>query len=85
MKKLLMVTILVVLFCCSVSAQTKTLRDNQKLQYERSYEYWKITQKKTRIKAVKYAVNQSKDVKGYNSRVSRLKRKEERIRKNIIK
>ena len=61
------------------------LKYHQKLQKERSFERWESEQPKVRVKAVKTAVKQSKAVKGLNNQTARLQRKENRMRKSIIK
>jgi hypothetical protein len=61
------------------------LKYHQGLQKYYSFERWEKDQPKVRIKAVKSAVKQTKEVKGKNSQSARLVRKENRIRKQIIK
>jgi hypothetical protein len=61
------------------------LKYHQKLQKHYSFERWEKEQPKVRVKAVKSAVRQAKEVKGNNSQSARLVRKENRIRKQIIK
>jgi hypothetical protein len=61
------------------------LKYHQGLQKYHSFERWEKEQPKVRIKAVKSAVQQTKEVKGKNSQSARLVRKENRIRKQIIK
>jgi hypothetical protein len=61
------------------------LKYHQGLQKYHSFERWEKEQPKVRVKAVKSAVKQTKEVKGKNSQSARLVRKENRIRKQIIK
>jgi hypothetical protein len=61
------------------------LKYHQGLQKYHSFERWEKEQPKVRVKAVKSAVKQTKEVKGKNSQSARLVRKENRIRKSIIK
>jgi nicotinamide mononucleotide adenylyltransferase len=61
------------------------LKYHQKLQKHYSFDRWEKEQPKVRVKAVKSAVKQTKEVKGKNSQSARLVRKENRIRKQIIK
>jgi hypothetical protein len=61
------------------------LKYHQGLQKYHSFERWEKEQPKVRVKAVKLAVKQTKEVKGKNSQSARLVRKENRIRKQIIK
>jgi hypothetical protein len=61
------------------------LKYHQGLQKHYSFERWEKDQPKIRIKAVKSAVQQTKEVKGKNSQSARLVRKENRIRKSIVK
>ena len=82
---LIAICLMVILFQVPAKAQTKHIRYHNKLQKERSFDTWEKSQPKIRLKAVKLAVKQSKNTKGKNSQSARLVRKEERIRKQIIK
>lgn len=82
---LLMIAIVVVTVMQPSHAQTSHLRYHKKLQNERSFETWKRNQPKVRINAVKEAKKQSKAMNGKNNQTARLIRKEERIRKGIVK
>jgi hypothetical protein len=81
---LLMVAIVFVIVN-PVKAQSDQARYHQKLQKYHSFQRWEKEQPKVRIKAVKSAVKQYKQVKGLNNQSARLVRKENRIRKSIIK
>jgi hypothetical protein len=61
------------------------LKYHQGLQKYHSFERWEKDQPKVRIKAVKDAVKQYKAIKGNNNQSARLIKKENRIRKQIIK
>lgn len=82
---LLMIAIVVVTVMQPSNAQTAHLRYHKKLQNERSFETWKRNQPKVRINAVREAKKQSKAMNGKNNQTARLIRKEERIRKGIVK
>ena len=81
----LMVWIVVVIVTGNAYSQSSSVRYHQKLQKERSFETWKRNQPKVRIDAVKQAKKQSKSVHGDNNQVTRLQRKENRLRQGIIK
>jgi hypothetical protein len=68
-----------------VKAQSDQARYHQKLQKYHSFERWEKEQHKVRIKAVKSAVKQSKEAQSRANQYARLVRKENRIRKSIIK
>jgi hypothetical protein len=79
------ILLLVILFGPDANAQTPHLRYHNKLQKERSFESWRKSQPKIRVNAVKSAVKQSKSIRGNNNQSARLVRKENRVRKSIIK
>lgn len=58
-------------------------REHSKLQKELSFETWEKKQPKVRLNAVKDAVEQSKETSGKKNKTTKLKRKENRIRKRI--
>jgi hypothetical protein len=68
-----------------VKGQSSQAKDHAKMQSYYSFDRWERDQPKVRIKAVKDAVKQSKAIKGKNNQSARLVRKENRIRKHIIK
>ena len=77
--------LLIVLFTTGTANAQAGITYHKKLQKERSFETWEKNQPKTRIKAVKLAVKQSKEVNGHRNQTARLVRKEDRIRQRIIK
>lgn len=79
------ILLLVILFGPDANAQTPHLRYHNKLQNERSFTTWEKSQPKIRVNAVKAAVKQSKAMRSNNNQTARLVRKENRIRKSIIK
>lgn len=83
--KLTVLAILFIVISSKTFGQTKAVIYHQKIQIERSFEVWESKQKGVRVRAVKSAIKQSKEVNGTNNRKSRLRKKENRLRKNIIK
>lgn len=79
------VSLLIILLTTGTANAQSGLTYHKKLQKERSFETWEKNQPKVRLKAVKNAVEQSKEIKGSNNKLSKLKRKEARIRERIIK
>jgi hypothetical protein len=77
--------ILLFLYSISVYSQSKVLRDNKKLQYEMSHEYWKKNQPKFRIENAKFAVKQSKSNSAEKNKQTKLNDKITEIRKRIKK
>lgn len=89
MKRLLLtlafIWVIWVITLMDANAQSDHAKYHAKLQKERSFTNWEKEQPRLRIKALKSAVKQSKEVKGTRSQSARLIRKENRIRKQIIK
>ncbi len=83
--KLIVLGVLFLVISANTFGQTKAVSYHTKLQQERSFEAWEKEQPSKRIRAVNSAVKQSKDVKGKNNSKSKLRRKENRKRKQIIK
>lgn len=83
--KLIVLAVLFTVISANTFGQTKAVSYHTKLQQERSFEAWEKDQPSRRIRAVNSAVKQSKDVKGKNNKRSKLRRKENRKRKQIIK
>ena len=79
------VSLLIIILTTGTSNAQAGLTYHKKLQKERSFETWKKNQPKTRIRAVKSAVKQSKEVNGFRNQTARLVRKENRIRKGIVR
>lgn len=77
--------LLIIIFSPMANAQYQYPKKVIKEQKERSFEEWEKNQPSIRIKAVKSAVKQSREMKGKRSQNARLIRKENRIRKQIIK
>lgn len=86
MKKLKIFLILAILGSSTITyGQSPQARDHAKMQQQTSYQTWRNNQPKVRISAVKSTVKQSKEMYSEKNRLSRLKRKEIKIRKQIIK
>ena len=83
--KLSVLVVLFIVISSKTFGQTKAVIYHQKIQIERSFEVWESKQKGVRVRAVKSAIKQSKEVNGTNNRKSRLRRKENNLRQNIIK
>jgi hypothetical protein len=82
---LIIVCLLIIIFSQKAQAQYRYPKHVVKDQKERSFQEWEKNQPRIRVKAVKSAVKQSKEMKGNRSQSARLIRKENRIRKSIIK
>ena len=77
--------LLIIILSPMAQAQYRYPKQVIKEQKETSFQEWEKNQPKIRIKAVKSAVKQSREMKGHRSQTARLIRKENRIRKQIIK
>lgn len=82
---LIIVCLLIIIFTQQAQAQYRYPKHVVKEQKERSFQEWEKNQPKIRANAVKSAVKQSKEMKGHRNANARLQRKENRIRKQIIK
>lgn len=82
---IMIVCLLIVIFSPQANAQYRYPKHVVKEQKAKSFETWEKNQPKIRANAVKSAVKQSKEMKGHRNTTARLQRKENRIRKQIIK
>ena len=82
---IIIVCLLIVIFSPQANAQYRYPKHVVKEQKDKSFETWEKNQPKIRANAVKSAVKQSKEINGHRNSTARLQRKENRIRKQIIK